>query len=863
MPPATHHVIALISGGKDSFLALLHCLVQNHHVVALANLHPPSLSSPADPTTNSTTDTAPDPDPNSHMYQTVGHTLIPLYARALSIPLYRGEILGTAVNSQRDYHPSSSSSPPPTPDPMHLPQEQAEPADETESLIPLLRRIQRAHPSATAIVSGAILSNYQRTRIESVALRLGLVPLAPLWQYPFLPTPVPRSAGLLEDVAAVGLEARIVKVASGGLDEGFLWEDLRDAVVRRRVESGVRRFGGSVLGEGGEFETLVVDGPEDVFHGRIELEETEWVVRRGEGGEAYLEFTGGRVVQKEEDEEKKPTAGDNSSGKEGWRRRLRVPGLWDERFKALVGKIKEPVLLPRTRSFASDIDDPNVEYHPIPTEQPARPSPLPDKRIIIIPQPHRTHTRCTLTICNLTSFHSPSPSSSLTPLASSSTSSSISAAIHQARSIISHLRTLLLRTHHNTPLSPSGILFTTLLLRHMSHFSVVNAAYAELFADPDGGGGKPIPPARVTIGCGDRLPAGVEVAMSVVVARGECTKDGLHVQSRSSWAPANIGPYSQAVAMPVFSPPSFLPDGEEEQGAKAAPAVVYVAGQIPLIPASMDVLGEGEGFGAQTCLALQHGWRVGVAMRVQWWMGAVAFLTDSPPLPETKGPEKEVEMETRARTTWSAWKNMHDPTFFSTNAESDADDGYDAWDRKYGQWCGEWAAKHEEEPQLPDFGLVHGREEEEGEGPGFFAVQVDELPRGCAVEWQVLGARDVERVHLRSFTSDGVEARTCTVQGVGSISYVSIPRRSAGVDGVEAVLNAVVRDVRGGREGGGLVMTVYDPSEFEGVEWGLGGDGDEGEVKTALGNAHVIPCRAVWGPEGMRLAAGVVVQIDM
>lgn len=741
---------------------------------------------------------------------------------------------------------------------MHLPQEQAEPADETESLIPLLRRIQRAHPSATAIVSGAILSNYQRTRIESVALRLGLVPLAPLWQYPFLPTPVPRSAGLLEDVAAVGLEARIVKVASGGLDEGFLWEDLRDAVVRRRVESGVRRFGGSVLGEGGEFETLVVDGPEDVFRGRIELEETERVVRRGEGGEAYLAFTGGKVVQKEQDEKKKPMAGDNSSGEEEWRRRLRVPGLWDERFKALVGKIKEPVLLPRTRSFPSDVDDPNVEYHSIPTEQPARPSPLPDKPIIIIPQPHTTHTRCTLTLSNLTSFPSPSPSA-LSPLASSSTSSSTfsSAAIHQTRFIISHLRTLL-RTHHNTPLAPSDILFTTLLLRHMSHFSIVNAAYAELFADPDGGGGKPIPPARVTIGCGDRLPAGVEVAMSVVVARGEGTKDGLHVQSRSSWAPANIGPYSQAVAIPVFSPPSSLLDGEE-QGSKAAPAGVYVAGQIPLIPASMDVLGEEEGFGAQTCLALQHVWRIGVAMSVQWWMGAVAFLADSPSPAGTKDGEKKLEMENGARTTWSAWKNMHDPTFFAHAESDDDDDGRDPWDRKYGQWGGEWAAKHEEERQLPDFGLVHGRKEEEA--PGFFAVQVDQLPRGCAVEWQVLGARDVERVHLRSFTRDGVEARTCTVEGVGSISYVSVRRRSAGAGGVEAVLSAVVRDVRGGRERGGLAMTVYDPCESGG--WlGMGGD-DGGEVKTALVSAHVIPCRAVWGPEGTRLAAGIVVQIDM
>jgi len=33
-------VIALVSGGKDSFFSLLHCAANGHRVVALANLHP-------------------------------------------------------------------------------------------------------------------------------------------------------------------------------------------------------------------------------------------------------------------------------------------------------------------------------------------------------------------------------------------------------------------------------------------------------------------------------------------------------------------------------------------------------------------------------------------------------------------------------------------------------------------------------------------------------------------------------------------------------------------------------------------------------------------------------------------------------
>lgn len=916
VPPATQHVIALVSGGKDSFLALLHCLAQNHHVVALANLHPPThspspvLSPSADPTTDPTSDAA--PDANSHMYQTVGHTLIPLYAHALSVPLYRGEILGTAINSRRDYHPNASSSPLPTSDPVRSQQEQARPADETESLIPLLRRIQHAHPSATALASGAILSTYQRTRIESVALRLGLVPLAPLWQYPFLPTPVPRSGGLLEDVAAVGLEARIVKVASGGLDEGFLWGDLGDAAVRRRVEIGVGRFGGSVLGEGGEFETVVVNGPDGVFKRRIELEEAQRVVRRGEGGEAYLDFTGGRVVEKKE--KKELVAEDSISGEE-WRRKLRVPGLWDERFEALVGKTKKPLLPPKSSS--SDVDDPNTGSVDIPTEQPPRGSPLPDKQCIIIPQPHITHTRSTLTISNLTSSSSfPSPSftspSSLPPLSQPLPSSS---AVRQTHSILSHLRNFL--AAYQPPLSASDVLFTTLLLRHMSHFSVVNAAYAEFLAEEEGGE-KPIPPARVTIGCGDRLPRGLEVVMRVVVARGveggsERGKDGLHVQSRSYWAPANIGPYSQAVAMP-FSPSSPLPghpaggekEEEEDERGKAAPAVVYLAGQIPLIPATMEMIteaeeldsgrqkggnreekhrgnGEAAGFGTQTCLALQHLWRVSAAMKVQWWMGAVAFLAHAP---SGTRDEEEREMDNRARVAWVAWKTMHDPAFFSNQEaeEGEDDDGVDVWDRTHGRLGAAWAVVPDEPHRLPDFGVARaggggtpGREprgpadEDKDEGlwcPGFFAAHVAELPRGCGVEWQALGVRNVDGVQIgspqRGENDTPATVRICTATRLGSVSYISIPR---GADVAAVVARALGPAGLSAREHDTLDVLVYADESFHlpSAGEGKGGDagGRNGEVLTAVEKAQVIPCRAVWGPGGTRLQAGIVAQVGM
>ena len=50
-----------------------------------------------------------------------------------------------------------------------------------EDLARLLARVQAA-TGVTGVAVGAILSDYQRVRVEAVCLRLGLTPLAYLWQ---------------------------------------------------------------------------------------------------------------------------------------------------------------------------------------------------------------------------------------------------------------------------------------------------------------------------------------------------------------------------------------------------------------------------------------------------------------------------------------------------------------------------------------------------------------------------------------------------------------------------------------------------------------------------------------------------------
>lgn len=293
------NIIALISGGKDSLFSILHCLAQGHKLVALANLYPQRTN---------------DEDTDSHMYQTIGHKIILLYEEALEVPLYRAPIQGGAVSTSQTYRSDVQSD--------------SSREDEIESLIPLLREVMAKHPEANALSTGAILSTYQRTRVESVALRLNLIPLAYLWQYPHLAPE--RQSSLLDDMAAVCQDARIIKVASGGLDERHLWLNIADPKTVSRLLKDMSRFGvgevGAVLGEGGEFETLTLDGPSALWKGQIVIDESERTTMTDEGGSACLHVTGGKVLKKDPNESS--TSADLSN--------LRMPPLWDSEFDPLL-----------------------------------------------------------------------------------------------------------------------------------------------------------------------------------------------------------------------------------------------------------------------------------------------------------------------------------------------------------------------------------------------------------------------------------------------------------------------------------------------------------------------------------------------
>ncbi|KAM3234978.1 diphthine-ammonia ligase isoform X1 [Capsicum annuum] len=210
-------VVALVSGGKDSCYAMMKCIQYGHQIVALANLIP------ADDATD---------ELDSYMYQTVGHQIVVSYAKCMGLPLFRRRIQGSTRHHDLSYSMT--------------------PGDEVEDMFKLLNEVKRQIPSVTAVSSGAIASDYQRLRVESVCSRLGLVSLAYLWKQ--------DQSFLLQEMIRNGIIAIAAKVAAIGLNPSkHLGKEI--AYLEPHLHELKELYGINVCGEGGEYETLTLDCP--------------------------------------------------------------------------------------------------------------------------------------------------------------------------------------------------------------------------------------------------------------------------------------------------------------------------------------------------------------------------------------------------------------------------------------------------------------------------------------------------------------------------------------------------------------------------------------------------------------------------
>ncbi len=122
-----------------------------------------------------------------------------------------------------------------------------------------------------ALVSGAIRSDYQKSRIERMCQRLGIISFAPLWHQSGLS----HITGLVEN----GFGVIMTSVSCDGLTDKWLGRLIDSTNFDELIELS-KKYRFNVDGEGGEYETLVVYGPH--MDGKIMIEGSKkWHGTRG------------------------------------------------------------------------------------------------------------------------------------------------------------------------------------------------------------------------------------------------------------------------------------------------------------------------------------------------------------------------------------------------------------------------------------------------------------------------------------------------------------------------------------------------------------------------------------------------------
>ncbi|ORX92572.1 hypothetical protein K493DRAFT_263323 [Basidiobolus meristosporus CBS 931.73] len=473
---------------------MMQCVANGHEIVALANLRPPPESGKD--------------ELDSFMFQTVGHDIIDFYSECMQLPLYRHSITGSSVLQTMDYTVTLN--------------------DETEDLLALLSEVKSKHPEVEGVSVGAILSNYQRIRVEHVCSRLGLTSLAYLWRQ--------DQHALLEAMIRANVNAVLIKVAAIGLKPTHLGKSIGQLYDYLNKMNNLYDL--HVCGEGGEYETFTLDCP--LFKKRIVLDEVETIIHSDDAFAtvAYLRVKKAHVEDKDEEEIYTPTEKIVSS--------------------IVHGEDEDLLMSLQSLSAPSYKDSPKVRFE--------SGSESADNHISSSENPP---------------FYAFGNSNAYRQSIQSNPPSTIE---EETELCMKDIQEQLV----SRKLSLGDIATVNVYVDDMASFAQVNQAYKRYFGIN--------PPSRACVQL--NLPSPHRVQIDCIAAKRMCTageaqaaqveRDTLHVQGLSYWAPANIGPYSQAVVV-------------QNQ--------IYVAGQIGLIPSSLSLPGgsdDSESFFTEAVLSLRH-----------------------------------------------------------------------------------------------------------------------------------------------------------------------------------------------------------------------------------------------------------------
>ena len=198
----------LFSGGKDSTFATELANSEQNEVVCLMSMKSKNK--------------------DSYMFHTPNIDLTEIQAKSLGIPL-----VSKKTNGEKE-----------------------------AELIDLRRLIQKAQKEygIKGVVTGAVESVYQASRIQKICSDLNLWCFNPLWQL--------DQEDLLKQLLKRGYEVIISSIAAYPLDRKWLGRKLTNSMIEELVNL-KEKFGVNPAGEGGEFESLVLNGPN--FKKRIQI----------------------------------------------------------------------------------------------------------------------------------------------------------------------------------------------------------------------------------------------------------------------------------------------------------------------------------------------------------------------------------------------------------------------------------------------------------------------------------------------------------------------------------------------------------------------------------------------------------------
>ena len=201
------NVAVLFSGGKDSTMALNAALDAKEDVKYLL-----SMKSKND---------------ESYMFHVPNIHVTDLLAEALNIPIMSVETDGIKEEELEDLRDAF---------------------------------VELKNSGVEAIYTGALYSVYQKSRIEKLGDEVGLKIISPYWHV--------NELEYMREIVSSGFKIMISGVAAWGLDESWLGRIIDDEAIDELVKLN-EKYGIDLAFEGGEAETLAIDGP--IFEKRLKI----------------------------------------------------------------------------------------------------------------------------------------------------------------------------------------------------------------------------------------------------------------------------------------------------------------------------------------------------------------------------------------------------------------------------------------------------------------------------------------------------------------------------------------------------------------------------------------------------------------